>query len=306
MIPTYNCAAYLRETLRGVLAQDPGPSLMQIEVVDDCSSDHPEAVVAELGGGRVEFFRQASNVGHAENFNTCLRRSRGQLVHLLHGDDSVRDGFYATLGPAFDEHPDIGNAFCRYIAIDEDGQWVSLAPLERHASGVIQNWLELIATGQRLQAPAMVVRRAVYEQLGGFDRRIRAYGEDWEMWTRIASRYPVWHDPAPLALYRIHTRSLSGRTVRTGENMRDLERVITIIQEYLPPETAPALICRARENNALGALRRANRMLGAGERRAAQAQLRESLRLSRSLRVMAHAGLLSLRLLTFVSKSRHR
>lgn len=34
MIPTYNCASYLRETLASVLAQDPGPDLMQIAVVD--------------------------------------------------------------------------------------------------------------------------------------------------------------------------------------------------------------------------------------------------------------------------------
>src|SRR5215211_1793383 len=90
MIPTYECAGYLRQTLRSVLAQDPGPEVMQIEVVDDASTDDPAAVVAELGGGRVDFFRQPRNVGHVENFNTCLRRAQGRLVHLLHGDDAVR------------------------------------------------------------------------------------------------------------------------------------------------------------------------------------------------------------------------
>ena len=46
MIPTYNCANYLRETLASVLAQDPGADVMQIEVVDDHSTkDDPKAVV---------------------------------------------------------------------------------------------------------------------------------------------------------------------------------------------------------------------------------------------------------------------
>src|SRR4051812_23283601 len=53
MIPTYDCARFLDQTLRSVLAQDPGPAAMQIEVVDDHSlRDHPAEVVARVGGGR--------------------------------------------------------------------------------------------------------------------------------------------------------------------------------------------------------------------------------------------------------------
>ena len=93
MIPTYHCARYLGETLRSVLAQDPGPDAMQIEVVDDHSTqDDPESVVREVGRGRVGFFRQPANVGITRNFATCITRSRGRLVHLLHGDDTGRRG----------------------------------------------------------------------------------------------------------------------------------------------------------------------------------------------------------------------
>ena len=81
MIPTYNCANYLRETLASVLAQDLGSDVMQIMVIDDCSDDNPESVVEELGKGRVEFYRQPQNVGMTHNFQTSLEKSRGHLVH---------------------------------------------------------------------------------------------------------------------------------------------------------------------------------------------------------------------------------
>jgi glycosyltransferase involved in cell wall biosynthesis len=293
MIPTYNCASYLREALCSVLAQDPGPKLMQIEVVDDCSTrDDPAAVVAEVGGGRVAFFRQPENVGHCRNFDTCLQRSHGQLIHLLHGDDAVREGFYRKLERVFMERQEIGAAFCRYISMDESGNWQTISPLEQPESGVIPDWLEKIATGQRLQPPAIVVRREVYEQFGGFDRRISSYGEDWEMWVRIAAHYPVWYEVEPLALYRIHKSSLTGNTIRTGANAHDLRQVIEINRAYLPEEHAQAWTNRARLSFALACLRRARRMLDAQDFQGSLAQTREALKTSRSALVVAQAVLL--------------
>src|SRR4051794_38490682 len=128
MIPTHNCARYLGETLESVLRQDPGPTLMQIEVVDDHSTaDDPELVVKELGKGRVRFYRQPQNVGQLANFHACIDRSRGKLVHLLHGDDCVRDGFYRKLQRAFENNSTIGAAFCRHIYMDEGSCWQSIS-----------------------------------------------------------------------------------------------------------------------------------------------------------------------------------
>ncbi len=295
MIPTYNCAAYLRETLQSVLAQDPGPSVMQIEVVDDHSTgDDPEAVVAEVGKGRVSFYRQPKNVGHVQNFNTCLARSRGKLIHLLHGDDAVRDGFYCTMQRPFKDHPEIGAAFCRNIYFDEASHWQSIAPLQHHQSGVLRGWLECIAVGQRLQPPSMVVRRDVYERLGGFDSRIHSYGEDWEMWVRIAAAYPVWYEVSPLALYRISSTSISRRSLRTGENMKDLRTAVEITHAYLPPEKAATLSKQAHENHALASLRRARRMMDRGDRQGMLAQIREAVRTSPNLNVSVRAAHLAL------------
>jgi GT2 family glycosyltransferase len=285
MIPTYNCAAYLRETLASVLAQDPGPETMQIEVIDDCSSDNPQATVEELAPGRVAFHCQPQNVGHVRNFNTCIERSRGQLVHVLHGDDAVRDCFYRTMQQPFHDHPEIGASFCRYISTDASGNWETIGSLEPGGRGILDGWLGRIALGQRLQTPCMVVRRLVYERLGGFDTRL-THCEDWEMWTRIAANFPVWYEPDPLALYRVHSGSSSGKSRRIGENVVDLRRAIEINRELLGSESADELSARALEITAVTAIRRAGPMLQAGDEAAARAQVREALKTSRSPAVL--------------------
>jgi GT2 family glycosyltransferase len=290
MIPTYHCAGFLGETLRSVLDQDPGPDEMQIEVVDDHSTlDDPASVVRTIGGGRVGFHRQPCNVGHVENFNTCLRRSRGQLIHLLHGDDLVRPGFYARLQAQFDRSPDIGAVFCRHVVIDAHGRETGMSPREAAQAGPLPDWLDRIASGQRLQTPSIAVRRSVYEELGGFDHRL-TYCEDWEMWVRIAARYQVGFLPEPLAAYRVHNASNTSRHFRTGANVDDLLRAVEINRAHLPASRVERTSRRARLAVALAAIRRARRAYKAGDRTASRAQVRAAFRASRDPRVFAHAA----------------
>ena len=192
MIPTYNRAKFLEKTLKSVFDQDPGPDEMQIEVVDNCSTEgNLEVVVKKVGKNRVSFYRQLRHVGISVNWNTCINRARGHLVHILHDDDIVLPGFYRHLGEAFQSEAAVGAAFCRCIYMDEESHWQSLSLLERKTPGILADWLERIAVVQRIQTPAVVVKRRVYEDLGGFCPEL-FYACDWEMWKRIAARYPVW------------------------------------------------------------------------------------------------------------------
>ncbi|MGQ3685787.1 MAG: glycosyltransferase family 2 protein [Candidatus Loosdrechtia sp.] len=285
MIPTYNCARYLRETLKSVLTQAPGPESMQIEVIDDHSFDDPASVVAELGGERVRFYQQPKNVGHIDNFATCLKRSRGKLIHLLHGDDYVLPGFYEKMAKTFLQCPDIGAAFCRHIFMDNHGHWQSISDLEQRESGILKNWLEKLASEQRIMTPSIVVKREVYETLGGFDQRLIC-SEDWEMWVRIAVHYPVWYETEPLAVYRMHPDSNTGRHVRTGEDMRYTCEAIDIFTAYLPDEIAYRVSRQAKETYAFSALEMAYSLFVRGDIPATFIQMREAIRLSSSFRVI--------------------
>jgi glycosyltransferase involved in cell wall biosynthesis len=281
MIPTYNCASFLRHTLESVLVQDPGPARMQVEVVDDGSSDDPRAVVDEVGRGRVEFHQQDRNVGHIRNFTTCIERARGELVHLLHGDDVVLPGFYAALDSGFTS-PRVGAAFCRWKLIDEEGRTTWVASAAQDVAGPLSDAVVHLAEEQRIVTPSIVVRRSVYEELGGFDDRL-VCSEDWEMWVRIAARFDVWYEPETLAAYRIRAESNTGRNERGAKELHYTALAIELFREQLPPDRARSIVRRARGAYAATALRTAKTYAAAHERSAARAHLLLAMRLSPTL-----------------------
>src|SRR5271154_6012395 len=76
MIPTYNCSQYLTENILSVLEQDQAIGQMQIEVIDDDSTDTDvKSLVEKIGNGRVLYYRQPQNVGSLRNFETGLNRA---------------------------------------------------------------------------------------------------------------------------------------------------------------------------------------------------------------------------------------
>ncbi len=283
MIPAYEGGSYLGKTLNSVLVQDPGPESMQIEVVDDCSPrENLKELVERVGKGRVGYYRHPGNVGAIANFNTCVERSRGRWVHILHGDDTVLPGFYLHLRAAT-ARPEVGAAICRYVYMDGDDHWQWIYRLEKRQAGVLdRRWVEDLIVSNIVQAPSIVVRRSVYEEIGGFDTGL-FHTADWDMWKRIAIRYPVWYEPAVLACYRQHGESDTSRLVRTGRNMEDTRHAIALMEERLPRDSARRLSDRARRESALLGISIANNLLQKRDYSAAMAQARETLKTSRSL-----------------------
>lgn len=247
MIPSYNCINYLKEAINSVLTQAPSAEEMQIEVVDDFSTDGDvEALVNELGNNRISFFRQPKNVGSLRNFETCINRAKGRLIHILHGDDAIRPGFYQEIAELFEKSSNIGAAFTHCIDFDENSVPLWGMPKLLEEPGIVVDFLLKSAEKSRLQPPSIVVKRSVYEHLGSFYGG--HYGEDWLMWTRIAAHYEVAYSPKSLANYRVHTNNVTGNSFATGQNIKDIRAVIDTIQEYLPKEEQRALKIKAKRN----------------------------------------------------------
>lgn len=287
MIPTYNRTTFLERTLESVLSQDPGPEEMQIEVVDDASTlDDPESLVRRVGGGRVSFFRQSRHLATSANYNSCIERSVGEWVQILNSDDVVFTGFYKRFKTALENRNDVGAAFCRHAYVDEAEVWHGTSEPERPTPEIIPEFLDRIGVAQTVSTPSvMVVRRKVYEDLGGF-RPDLPCAADWEMWIRIAARYPFWYEPAILAAWREHSQQSLATFTRLARDISDMRRCLEMSRPLFPPDRAESMSLKANELLSLAAFDNAYSAAARMELRAAIRQAGEGLRCSASPRAI--------------------
>ena len=287
MIPAYNPRKdFLEQAIKSVLMQGVNPKKMQIEVIDDGSTQcDVEALVAAWGEGRIAYFRQPHNTGMVGNFNTCIERARGHWVHIFHDDDLLLPGFYGHLEAATRKPALAGAAFCRHNFINQDQHETYRTALEQKTRGLLQGWSELIAGSCRIQCCSIVVKRSTYELIGGFDPAARL-SADWEMWVRIAAYFPVWFEPQLLASYRQHGDSMTSGLMQSAQGIVDINNVINLYQAYLPADAYQRCAPKARKYYALYALSMARRLLRTGELEAAQNFISEGLKCDNSPAVM--------------------
>jgi glycosyltransferase involved in cell wall biosynthesis len=219
MIPVYNRVKYLRQALESVLSQGYSQDEMQIEVVDDCSENNEaEAIVNEMGCDRISFYRQCQRGGFVSNWNTCIGRARGQLVHILHDDDFVATGYYEEINALRNNDPDLGLYATRSFIIDEEsavtGVTSRLTDLESPERSAKPFFYE-----NPIRFPGVTVQRRSYEKLGGF-RPDLGFVADWEMWARISDSHGALISSRALTFYRFYTGNATWEYIRAADNGR--------------------------------------------------------------------------------------
>lgn len=85
IMPSYNTAPYIRETIQSVLDQTYQD--WELIIVDDCSTDNTDEVVASIKDGRIRYLKNEKNSGAAVSRNRALREAKGRWIAFLDSDD---------------------------------------------------------------------------------------------------------------------------------------------------------------------------------------------------------------------------
>lgn len=229
MIPTFNAAATIRETIESVLAHGPGGDV-QIAVVDNASTDATLEIVQDVAS-QIEVHRQPRNLGLVANWNTCVERSRGELVHILHADDYVRASFYTAVEAAFAGAPAADLCLVRSLVVDGSGEPERLAARLGRTGDVLS--AAALAYGNDFYCPGVVVRRAAFERCGGFSPALD-YAPDWEMWLRVLAGSSGVYVNEPLVCYREMPGNVTNRFSKTAADLAELVRFGELVRRRVP------------------------------------------------------------------------
>lgn len=210
IIPCYNRELTLSKTLDSALSQT--VSDLEIIVVDDGSTDSSPQILQDYAArfpGKIRVFITA-NGGPYPARNLAIREARGRYISFLDSDDYWDEHIVAKELEVLRANAALGLVHAGVTQVTGDGEVYRRRTIGRHYVGDCFRKL-LIRNG--IGTSSVMVPRHVFEKVGDFDEQYAARG-DWEMWTRIASEFPVGYVNEPLLFYRVHDGMMSSNAKR--------------------------------------------------------------------------------------------
>ena len=186
IITTYNRADLLPRAVNSVLSQTYAD--FELIIVDDCSSDNIQSVVADFSDPRVRSIRHERNRGLSAARNTGLERARGEYIAFLDDDDEYLPCKLEDQVALLDaSSPDVGLVYGWSNWIDDSSGRVMESD-RRAMQGYIFD--EALGMNGPSSPPTWLIRSSAIRGVGGFDENVH-FHEDRVLLCRIAQRHSV-------------------------------------------------------------------------------------------------------------------
>jgi glycosyltransferase involved in cell wall biosynthesis len=219
IVPAYNSANTLLETLRSVLNQT--FTNFELIVINDGSTDNTLNLLKSVKDPRLKVF-SFKNGGLPTARNRGIERARGQFLSFIDADDLwVTDKLEKQLAQ-LRRHPEAGVVYSWTLIMDAAGEKFYPGNCESyqgdiHAQLLLSNF---IASGSNI-----MLRREAAASIDGFDPALRAQ-EDWDYYLRLAQKWPFVVVSEPQILYRKSATSICS-------NFERMEKYIFIVHRKM-------------------------------------------------------------------------
>lgn len=214
IIPAYNHEKYIEECLESVINQT-YPNL-EIIVINDGSKDNTDSIIRRFVAlkSRNITYLSKENEGLCKTLNIGLEMTHGKYVSFIASDDAWLPSRIEEGVLFLESNRNIGMVFSDafFTNFNEKSalKYSEYKPkIKKLFKNSIQNSniYEAMLVENIVLALTVLIRKECIDNVGIFDESLEF--EDYDMWLRVTSKYPIAYIDKPLAFYRIHDSNIS-------------------------------------------------------------------------------------------------
>ncbi len=191
--PSYNQAAFLRQTMDSVLSQNIPD--MEYVVMDGGSNDGSADLIRSYAG-HLSGWVSEKDRGQADAVNKGAARTSGEVIGWLNSDDLYLPGAVHKALVFLAEHPEVDAVYGDVLSIDGNGDLINVMRFAPYSA-------EDLMTFRVISQPGVFFRRSAWERAGGLDLSY-SYLLDHHLWLRMSAGGRFAYLPEPLAAARFH------------------------------------------------------------------------------------------------------
>lgn len=199
LLPTYNCEAYVRESIQSILDQT-FPDF-ELVIIDDASTDGTVQIIKEFDDPRICLIQKEKNTGYTDSLNHGIDIAKGVYIARMDADDISVPSRLEKQVNFLETHKDV--VLCGSWYQEIPTQHIAQLPCSHEAIKVS------MLSSNAICHPSVMFRKDFFIQHQLYYNRDFEPAEDYELWTRLLALGEINNLPEVLIYYRLHAQQVS-------------------------------------------------------------------------------------------------
>ncbi|NTW32158.1 MAG: glycosyltransferase family 2 protein [Bacteroidetes bacterium] len=180
IMPAYNCEKYIKEAIDSILNQT--YYNLELLIADDYSKDRTKKIIASCQDERIKIFHNEKNLGYLQTFNKLIAHAKGDYITFQNAYDYSDPSRIYLLLEEFEKDKELCICGSNYISIDEKDNQLEFSNFPLEHSEIFES----MPQKYQFIGPALMIRRQVYESIGGYHTFFDRMGQEDHYWAYLA------------------------------------------------------------------------------------------------------------------------